>query len=202
MPPSAYASLTIDPASTFNALLWTLAAAFVFIIVRAVASTSLARRSWLVVMPLVTIAALEAGIALFQAARGAQAVGTYRDGDPLATLMEMALPLVAGYLLALASASRPRLGWTPWRTSHRRCARGRARHLFRAALLGLNNRFPRGIDRVVCDGRARRVDELVPEGPEMARGGRSRRRVRRRGRPVQNGSASRPTSPSCSTRRG
>ena len=81
-------------------LLRVVAYVLLFVLVRDV-TQRLGRNRWLVAIPLIAIAAAEAGLGLIQNARGAAVQGTYVNKNHFAGLLEMALPLAAAYAAAL-----------------------------------------------------------------------------------------------------
>jgi O-antigen ligase len=100
MPPASFAPLAIAPAITITHLLRVVAYVLLFVLVRDV-TQRLGRNRWLVAIPLIAIAAAEAGLGLIQNARGAVVQGTYVNKNHFAGLLEMALPLAAAYAAAL-----------------------------------------------------------------------------------------------------
>src|SRR5205807_3462870 len=62
------------------------------------------RHPWAPVVPLILIAVFEAGLGLVQAAGDADVIGTYRSKNHFAGMLEMTLPLVAGFAIALAGS--------------------------------------------------------------------------------------------------
>jgi len=72
-----------------------------FVLVRDVTRGLAGRSRFLAAMPLVAIAAAEAGLGLLQSARGAEVQGTYVNKNHFAGLLEMAVPLAAAYAAAL-----------------------------------------------------------------------------------------------------
>lgn len=109
MPAPAFASLSVNGAVTFAHLLNIVTYTMTFLLVREITWRGWLRRSWAPVVPLIAIAALEAGLGLLQAAAGDAVQGTYRSRNHFAGLLEMVLPITAAYGIALfhrANASR------------------------------------------------------------------------------------------------
>ena len=106
MQPPAFASLSVDPAATVPDLLNIIACALTFLLVREVTWRCRQRQSWAPVVPLIAIAAVEAGLGLWQAASDADVQGTYRSRNHFAGLLEMALPMTVAYAIALLGVKR------------------------------------------------------------------------------------------------
>jgi O-antigen ligase len=101
-------TISVKPPATFSHFLRIVAFTIVFVTVRHIAQ----KRAWeAAALPVIVVAALEAGLALLRyffgpdASGGAQ--GTYPNRDHFAGLLEMALPL------AIVSSLRWRLLWIP-----------------------------------------------------------------------------------------
>ncbi len=101
MPPVSFAPLAIAPAITVTHLARVVAFVLTFVLVRDVTRRLEGRRRWLMVIPLVAIAASEAALGLLQNARAEEVQGTYVNKNHFAGLLEMALPLTAAYAAAL-----------------------------------------------------------------------------------------------------
>ncbi len=107
--------LSVAPALTLAAWMRLAGAILVFLTVRELAFRIAPRRSpWLLVLPLVAVALLEALLGLAQfysAASGAQAMarGTYVNRDHFAGLMEMALPFPVMYGIHVLRLKRSHL---------------------------------------------------------------------------------------------
>jgi O-antigen ligase len=97
MQPPTVAALSVSPAVTVGYLLNIVACTLTFLLVREIAWRSRQRLPWLAAIPLIGIAAIEAGLAVLQAARGAEVAGTYRSKNHLAGLLEMVLPIAVAY---------------------------------------------------------------------------------------------------------
>jgi len=106
MPLDAFAPLSIAPATTFAHLFRIIGYLLVFVLVREVAARS---RPWVVVIPLIGIAGLEAALGLVQNSDGALAQGTYPNRNHFAGLLEMVLPIAIACAIALLR-SRPSHG--------------------------------------------------------------------------------------------
>jgi O-antigen ligase len=106
MQPPAFASLSVDPAGTVPHLLNIIACALTFLLVREVTWRCRQRQSWAPVVPLIAIAAVEAGLGLWQAASDADVQGTYRSRNHFAGLLEMTLPMTVAYAVALLGVKR------------------------------------------------------------------------------------------------
>lgn len=107
-------AISVAPAATFAAWLHLAACILVFLTVRETAWRASDRRPpWIVALPLVVVAGLEAGLGLVQfytgATDGAGAHGTFVNRDHFAGLLEMALPFAAMYGLAVLGRGRTRL---------------------------------------------------------------------------------------------
>ncbi|HXM42938.1 MAG TPA: O-antigen ligase family protein, partial [Bryobacteraceae bacterium] len=101
MPPASFAPLAIAPAITVTHLLRVVAYVLLFVLVRDVTRRLPGRGRWWAAMPLVAIAAAEAGLGLLQSVQGEEVQGTYLNKNHLAGLLEMALPLAAANAAAL-----------------------------------------------------------------------------------------------------
>ena len=116
MEPPAFGTLSINPAVTLSYLLNILGYALAFLLVREIAWRWRQRESWATAVPLIVVAAAEAGLGLLQAAGGEAVQGTYRSRNHLAGLLEMVLPLTVAFatvLLLDRRARRPSLTlWT------------------------------------------------------------------------------------------
>lgn len=94
-PSQAFAPLSVSPAVTFAHLMRLLAYILVFFLVRET-GWRLRERIWRLAMPVIGIAAFEAGLGLVQYFSGAPAAtGTYVNHNHYAGLLEIALPLAA-----------------------------------------------------------------------------------------------------------
>lgn len=100
IPPAGFAPLAIAPAITVTHLLRLTAYVILFVLVRDV-TRQLGRGRWLAALPLVAIAAAEAGLGLLQNAHGGEVQGTYVNKNHFAGLLEMALPLAVACASAL-----------------------------------------------------------------------------------------------------
>jgi putative inorganic carbon (hco3(-)) transporter len=94
---SIFAPLSITPANTSAFLLTVLGYVLVFVMVRDLVSRLADTAPWAVALPLILIAATEAGIGLVQAASDADVQGTYGSFDHFAGLLEMVLPFAVMY---------------------------------------------------------------------------------------------------------
>ena len=96
----AFASLSIDPATTAVFLLRTLAYSLTALLVYEISWYGWRRRSWAAVIPLIAVAALEACLGILQFADGGDVAGTYRSKDHFAGALEMVLPLAVAYAIS------------------------------------------------------------------------------------------------------
>jgi hypothetical protein len=101
MPPPSFAAISINPAVTLAYLLSIIGYTLAFLLVREIAHRSQPGARWLVVLPLILVALAEALLGLVQAADGSVALGTYRNRNHLAGLLEMALPLTGAFGFAV-----------------------------------------------------------------------------------------------------
>ncbi len=108
MPLGAFAPLTISPATTSAHLFRIIGYVLVFFLVREVASRS--REPWVVAIPLIGIAGLEAVFGFIQNANGAAVEGTYWNKNHFAGLLEMVLPIAIACAIALLGGGRSRRG--------------------------------------------------------------------------------------------
>lgn len=106
MPAPAFASLSVNGAVTFAHLLNIITYTISFLLVREIVWRFRQRRSWAAASPLIAIAAIEAGLGLWQAAGGAHVQGTYRNKNHFAGLLEMVLPMTVAYAIALLTEKR------------------------------------------------------------------------------------------------
>ncbi len=109
MQPPTFASLSISPSATVPYLLNIAAYVLTFLLVRELTWHCWQQRSWAPVIPLIGIAAVEAGLGLLQAARSVDVQGTYQNRNHFAGFLEMVLPITAAYGIAFfhrAKASR------------------------------------------------------------------------------------------------
>lgn len=95
------APITVNSTLTFWYFVLLVAATLIFLVIAQLVRELRERDLVRLVVPLVVLAAIEAAIALVQRAGGLQMVGTYRNRDHLAGLLEMALPLTGGTAFAL-----------------------------------------------------------------------------------------------------
>ena len=114
-----FASLTVSAAATSPYLLNIVAFSLTFLLVREITWRSCQRHSWAPAIPLIAIAAIEAGFGLVQAAAGTDVEGTYRSKNHFAGLLEMVLPITVACAIALLHDKRFRGGASP-----RLCALG------------------------------------------------------------------------------
>lgn len=105
--PQSFASVSIAPSETFPHLLLFSAYSIIFLCVRRL-SRAAGDRVWIVALPVVLAAALEAalGLAQFIVRGDVEPKGTYGLRNHLAGLLEMALPLAAMYGIAAFRAAR------------------------------------------------------------------------------------------------
>jgi len=106
-----FASLSVVPAGTFQYFLLVSGYLVVFLLARGLMS-SFGDRPWVVTWPLIAIAALEAGLGLWQyfGGTGEQARwGTYANHNHYAGFLEMALPFAVMYPLAVLRRASSRL---------------------------------------------------------------------------------------------
>jgi O-antigen ligase/tetratricopeptide (TPR) repeat protein len=105
-PPVKFAALSVSPGVTSEYLFRIIAYTLTFIVVFDISRRSAKLRPWFSVIPLISIAALEAGWSLWQNAQGIEVEGTYANRNHLAGMLEMALPLTLAYGLALFQRAR------------------------------------------------------------------------------------------------
>jgi O-antigen ligase len=106
----SFASLSVFPAGTFQQFLLICGYMAVFLLVREL-MWSFADRPWLVVGPVILVAALEAALGLAQYFGGADDSmrrGTYANRDHFAGFLEMALPFAVMYPVAVFRRVRSR----------------------------------------------------------------------------------------------
>jgi putative inorganic carbon (HCO3(-)) transporter len=106
----SFASLSVFPAGTFQYFLLLCGYLVIFLMVCTL-TWRFRERRWLLIWPLLGIAALEAGLGLWQyfGATGEQIRwGTYANHNHYAGFLEMALPFAAMYPLAVLRRARPR----------------------------------------------------------------------------------------------
>jgi O-antigen ligase len=101
MPVPAFAPLAIAPAVTVTYFVRAVAFVLVFLLVRDLMRRFALESRWLVVLPIIALAAGEACLGLLQNAQGEAVQGTYTNKNHLAGLLEMALPLSAAYIADL-----------------------------------------------------------------------------------------------------
>src|SRR5579862_822328 len=107
--PVRFAAISISSEDTFVHLFRIIAYTVTFLVIRDITSRNRKHRQWLPVVPLILIAAGEAGLALGQNAQGIEVQGTYANRNHLAGLLEMVTPLcLAGGFALCASALRHR----------------------------------------------------------------------------------------------
>ena len=119
---SSFAPLSVSPAETFRHFLLLSGYVVVFLLVRELAAR-FQERSWLLIWPIVTLAALEAGLGIWQNfGRTGEAAqwGTYVNHNHYAGFLEMALPFAVIYPVALLRRARRR-GNLPMATSLAAC---------------------------------------------------------------------------------
>jgi O-antigen ligase len=107
MPVGFLSPLSICYTTTFAHLFRMIGYLLVFLLVREVASRS--RQPWVVVIPLIGIAALEAALGFMQNADGELVAGTYWNKNHFAGLLEMVLPLAITYAIALFKKRRAKV---------------------------------------------------------------------------------------------
>ena len=118
----SFAPLSVSPAATFQHFLLISGYVVVFLLARELAAR-FQGRSWLAIWPLVALAALEAGLGLWQNfGRTGEAAqwGTYVNHNHYAGFLEMALPFAVMYPVALLRRARRR-GNLPLATSLAAC---------------------------------------------------------------------------------
>jgi O-antigen ligase len=99
---STWNALSVSPHLTFPYLLRLLAYLLIFLSLREL-TARLSERPFVVVVPLLAIASLEAALGLWQRVAGAyRATGTYANANHLAGLLEMSLPFALVLALELA----------------------------------------------------------------------------------------------------
>jgi len=101
MPPALFAPLATAPAITVIQFTRVVAYTLLFLLVRDATRRLGGRSRWWMVMPLVAVAAAEAGLGLLQNARDEAVQGTYLNRNHFAGLLEMVLPLTVAYAAAL-----------------------------------------------------------------------------------------------------
>jgi putative inorganic carbon (HCO3(-)) transporter len=106
MQPPVVAALSISPAVTVPALLNIVGCALTFLLVRELGWRSRQRLPWVPAIPLIGVAAVEAGLALVQAAGGAEVAGTYWNKNHLAGLLGMVLPMAAVFAITFAGGDQ------------------------------------------------------------------------------------------------
>ena len=104
MPPVTFAPLSVSPAVTFVYLFRIIGYLLVFLLIRELASRS--RRPWIVVIPLIVIAGLDAVLGLFQSAAGDAVIGTYWNHSHFAGLLEMVFPLAIACAVTMLQGDR------------------------------------------------------------------------------------------------
>ena len=105
-----FASLSVVPAGTFQYFLLVCAYVVIFLLMRELTWRSQGRR-WLMICPILGIAALEAGLGLWQyfGKTGEQVRwGTYANRDHYAGFLEMSLPFAAVYPVAVLRQAHSR----------------------------------------------------------------------------------------------
>jgi O-antigen ligase len=106
----SFASLAVFPAGTFQYFLLVCGYMVIFVLA-CMLTRRFGERRWLVIWPILGIAALESGLGLWQyfGGTGEQAqYGTYANHDHYAGFLEMALPFAAMYPVALLRSARSR----------------------------------------------------------------------------------------------
>ena len=103
MVPETFAPLSIAPETTFAFLFRIVGYLLVFLLVRELAARS--RQPWVVALPLIAIAALEAAAGLVQNTGGTDVNGTYWNRNHFAGLLEMVLPITISCAIALLMGS-------------------------------------------------------------------------------------------------
>jgi O-antigen ligase len=104
-PSGGFAALSVVPAATLESLLRICAYIAAFILMRELA-WHMGHRRWAAALPLVSVAAFEAVLGLFQLRAGNFAHGTYVNRNHFAGLLEMALPFPLMYAVSLLMRSR------------------------------------------------------------------------------------------------
>ena len=105
----AFAPLTISPGTTVEFLLRMTGYTLTFLAIRNIAWRFWEQRRWAPAIPLIAVAALEAGFGLWQHASGAavtRVAGNYLNNNHFAGLLEMALPISVAYALAMFNGER------------------------------------------------------------------------------------------------
>jgi putative inorganic carbon (HCO3(-)) transporter len=106
----SFASLSVFPAGTFQYFLLVCGYMVIFLLVCTL-TWRFENRRWLVIWPILGIAALEAGLGLWQYLGGAEEQirwGTYANHDHYAGFLEMALPFAVMYPMALLERAHSR----------------------------------------------------------------------------------------------
>ena len=106
MQPPAFATITISPVATPEFLFRMIGYTLTFLAIRNIAWRLWEKRRWAAVIPLIAVAALEAGFGLWQYAAGTPVQGSYLNRNHFACLLEMALPVSIAYALALYNGER------------------------------------------------------------------------------------------------
>jgi len=104
-PSGGFAALSVVPAATLESLLRICAYVAAFVLIRELA-WHMGHRRWAAALPLVSVAAFEAVLGLFQLRAGNFAHGTYVNRNHFAGLLEMALPFPLMYAVALLNRNR------------------------------------------------------------------------------------------------
>jgi len=108
----AFAPLTISPGTTTEFFLRMTGYTLTFLAIRTIAGRFWERRSWAPAIPLIAVAALEAGFGLWQRANGANGAavtpvaGNYLNKNHFAGLLEMALRISVAYAIAKFNGER------------------------------------------------------------------------------------------------
>ena len=119
-PAERFATISIAPETTMNRFLLVCSYSVMFLMIYHLSALWEDRR-WAMVVPLVVVAAVEAGLGIVQASAGETASGTYGNYDHFAGLLEMVLPFCVAYPLAVWRRSDWR-GQFPLRPALRMCA--------------------------------------------------------------------------------
>ena len=105
-PPPAFAALSASASNGCELLFRMAACTLTFLLVRDIAWRFWEQRSWAPVIPLLAVAAVQAGLGVYQGATGPVVHGTYPNRNHFAGLLEMVLPFAVAYGFALLGDAR------------------------------------------------------------------------------------------------